>query len=215
MTVVGRLRTDPALLVANVVTLPSGGGGGSDDMNDDGLESSGAAEEASSGGGGGGTSHPALPRTAASVAYAYLNSGPLALVGAGAIGAVALLAGLYVLLAALVKQRRRGMMNDILVDRTTAKATTVYSLEPLQDKLPVPVVPKTITESLGAKTLSKSSFLRPTLPKPSTGSRQGQPLKKIPGENVRMMGRRYSNSSIVLPTDGSITSCSSIGSSVV
>jgi hypothetical protein len=186
-------------------------------MNDDGLESSGAAEEASSGGGGGGTSHPALPRTAASVAYAYLNSGPLGLVGAGAIGAVVLLAGLYVVLAALVKQqRRRGLMNDILVDRTTAKATTVYSLEPLQDKLPVPVVPKTITTPLGAKTLSKSSFLPPTLPKPSTGSgSQGQPLKRIVVENVRMMGRRYSNSSIVLPTDGTIISCSSIGSSVV
>jgi hypothetical protein len=195
-------------------------------MNDDGLESSDAAEEASSGGGG--TSHPALPRTAASVAYAYLNSGPLALVGAGAIGAVALLAGLYVLLAWLVKQRRRRLMNDILVDRTTAKATTVYSLEPLQDKLPLPVVPKTITTPLGAKTLSKSSFLPPTLPKPSTGGRQrqplpqpspgdrqGQPLKRIVVENVRMMGRRYSNSSIVLPTDGTIISCSSIGSSVV
>jgi hypothetical protein len=210
--VVGRLRTDPTLLVTNVVTLPSGGDGG-DDMNDDGLESSGAAEEASSGGGE--TSHPALPRTAASVAYAYLNSGPLGLVGAGAIGAVVLLAGLYVVLAALVKQRRRGLMNDILVDRTTAKATSVYSLEPLQDKLPVPVVPKTIATSLGTKTLSKSSFLPPTLPRPTTSRGQGLPQKRIVGENVRMMSRRYSNSSIVLPTYGTITSCSSIGSSVV
>jgi hypothetical protein len=131
----------------------------------------------------------------------------------GAIGGLAFIAGLWVLLAALAKRRRRRSPmidmgdEDVLVDRTTAKATSVYQLEPLQDKLPTPV-PKEITARTSLKNASSSFLQHPTTSKQSSSSG----LKGILVKNPRM-GRRISKPSVLL-MDGTNTSCSSIGSSI-
>jgi hypothetical protein len=188
----------PPSLILSLVEHPSGGGGGDDLYDDDdisGGDESGGAEDSSAGGSA--SSYAVLPSPAtATVTFTYVSSNRLAIVGA--IGGLAFIAGVWVLLAALAKRRRRRSPkidmgdDDVLVNRTTAKATSVYQLEPLQDKLPMPV-PKEIT----ARTLldnASSSFLQhPTTAKQSSS----RSLKGILVNNNPRIGRQISK-----PSDG-------------
>jgi hypothetical protein len=130
----------------------SGGGESGNTGAEDSFSEGG--DSASNSGGSQQSVLPSSPPTA-TITYTYLSSGRLVLLG---VGGMALMAAgtICVLLAARTDKRRqrrpqgRGRMavfmghdrddsddaEDVLVHHTTAHTTTVYQLEPLQDKLP-------------------------------------------------------------------------------